>query len=157
MKRITIILLLTLCLPLVLSSCYHPTESDLAGKTFLRPDEMFTGENGPLFSFSITFYKDGTFQYYETPISSYLGIGEWEFDGDIVTLSENRMGFHKVNRFRVTEDAIYYVADGSDNFMYVGLENGDKFTLCDLEVITDGIMTDGDSEPSENEMKNDEE
>ena len=33
-------------------------------------------------SFSIQINADGTFDYYEGNLSNYIGVGEWELDGD---------------------------------------------------------------------------
>lgn len=102
-------------------------------KTYWYPDPT---ADSSMFDFSITLYEDGTFQYYETPISSYLGRGNWLREGDLITISDTRTVLNDdgatlracVNRFQIVGDELHYLAQGSDNFTYVKLEDGAVFT-----------------------------
>lgn len=41
--------------------------------------------------FSISINADGTFQYYEGALSSYIGMGKWSFNNNKITLSDEGM------------------------------------------------------------------
>ena len=78
--------------------------------------------------FAITVRDDGTFTYYEGMLSSHLGNGTWAVSGDILTLTD-RKGAEpvRVNRFRMEGDDLVFLAEGSDNFLYVQLSEGERF------------------------------
>ena len=75
--------------------------------------------------------EKSTYEYYETLVSSFIGIGEYSVDGDILKIVDERPGVdspHKcVNLFRIEEDRLVFIGEGSDNFMYIKLEDGDVF------------------------------
>ena len=78
--------------------------------------------------FTITVRDDGTFNYYEGPLSSYLGNGTWAVSGDILTLTDLTGAEPvRVNRFRMEGDDLVFLAEGSDNFLYVQLSDGEMF------------------------------
>lgn len=85
--------------------------------------------------FGIQLYEDGGFTYYAGSFSSYVGYGSWELDKDTLILKENAdwKGYSKVFRFKVDENSLSYIAEGSDNFMYVTVSDGEKFTESSLE------------------------
>ena len=80
------------------------------------------GFGGP---FTIALYPDGTFQYYEGYLSSYIGFGTWEMDGNLLTLREHDYGL--VNHFTITPEGLVFQAEGSDNFFYKEVAEGDRF------------------------------
>ncbi len=65
--------------------------------------------------------------------SSHLAIPEkcsWVLNDGILALTEKRYNDEPmVNYFRVEEDCLVYQAEGSDNFIYTKVEDGDKFFL----------------------------
>ena len=69
--------------------------------------------------------ESGMFQYYETPVSSYIGIGVFTLDGDILTMDDS----YRVNRFRMEDERLIWLAEGSDNFWFVKLTDGATFSL----------------------------
>ncbi len=121
-KRIAALLCLMLLLPLV--SCGRGAE-DVAGKTFVYEKEGFYGK------FTITLRTDGTFTYYEGYASSYIGMGEWTVDGDLLILSEGMptlTGSRTVtNRFEIGNGKLIWRAEGSDNFSRVKVKDGEAF------------------------------
>ena len=86
------------------------------------------GFGGP---FTIALYPDGTFQYYEGYLSSYIGFGTWEMDGNLLTLREHDYGL--VNHFTITPEGLVFQAEGSDNFFYKEVAEGDRFLGPPLE------------------------
>ncbi|MBQ7360007.1 MAG: hypothetical protein IJW63_07930 [Lachnospiraceae bacterium] len=89
--------------------------------------------------FHISINKDGTFSYYESMLSSYIGIGTWSVDGDILTLKEDEdfcYGF--VHRFKIDGEDILFIEEGSDNFIYIKVKDGERFTGKKLMAIDDG-------------------
>lgn len=87
--------------------------------TYSRINEGFSG----LDEFSITLNQDGTFSYYETMISSYFGLGNYTFEDGIVTLHDGDKTF----RFRYFLGGLQYIAEGSDEFTYIKLADGEMF------------------------------
>lgn len=84
--------------------------------------------------FIITLYSDGTFQYYEGTLSSYIGMGTWTIDENNITcLKDNVMHksdgseFIRTNYFYSIGNEMRWIAEGSDNFLYVTVKDGEKF------------------------------
>ena len=110
---------------------------DIAGKTYLYDGEGFGG------GFTITLYEDGTFTYYEGMLSSYIGDGTFVLDGDTVVMTDDGPGgYGFVNHFRRDGDDLVFVEQGSDNFVYVKVKDGEKFS-CTGEAFKQNDGTDG--------------
>jgi len=136
MKKTALLLALVLCLTLF-SACGAPEQSytaeDIAGKRYVYAGEGFASD------FTLSLYADGTFQYYEGMLSSYIGMGAWTLNGDVLTIKDGSMGrlqpdgtweyYNRVNRFRVEKDRLVWLAEGSDNFLYVDVEDGEAFLV----------------------------
>ena len=90
------------------------------GKTFVNEKDGIGGQ------FTISFNKDGTYSYYEGSLSSYAGGGTWTISDDMVILVESTSG--KKNKLRADGKDLVYIADGSDNFYYIHVKDGEKFT-----------------------------
>ena len=76
--------------------------------------------------FVLTLFPDGTFQYYEGALSSYIGTGNWNREGDILTIYDK---MYLKNQFRVDGDALVFLAEGSTNFTYIEVADGERFYL----------------------------
>ena len=105
-----------------------PTEriisTDIAGKTYVYENE------GSMGNFTINLYDDGTFTYYEGLASSYFGVGSWQMDGSIVTLTDDEeLGFPLINKFIMDGDDLVFTEQDSSNFIYVKVEEGERFHL----------------------------
>ena len=123
MKKI--IILMSLLLSFSLFSCSKSDEVaayNVGGNTYVWEKEGFGGD------FTITLNEDGTYEYYVGYLSSYIGMGNWEVRNDVLTLTESG-GYDITFLFTVKEKEIVYIADGSDEFAYVTVENGDRFIL----------------------------
>ena len=84
--------------------------------------------------FIITLCSDGTFQYYEGALSSYIGIGMWTIDENNLTcLKDNEMHsidgtpYVRTNYFYSVGNQLEWIAEGSDGFLYVDVEDGAVF------------------------------
>ncbi len=93
----------------------------LAG-TYRYEGEGFGGD------FTITLNADGTYTFYEGPLSSYLGAGTWNTWYNAVYMTEDEeTGYDLSFMFGVENDALIYIAMGSDEFIYVKVSDGERF------------------------------
>ena len=77
--------------------------------------------------FCITIHSDGTFYYYEGGLSSYIGIGDWTIDGDMLCIDDSSVYRDHIHYFKVSENQLTFVAEGSNNFIYVRVSDGERF------------------------------
>ena len=133
MKRfITLGLILILVMTLI--GCNNnttQTNTALLGEVYIYEKGGFGGFEGDNFVISIR--NDGTWTYTEGMASSHLADPEkcsWTLEDGILALTEKRYNdVEMVNYFRVEGDSLVYQAEGSDNFIYTKVEDGDKFNL----------------------------
>ena len=97
-----------------------PKNTSIAG-TYRYEGEGFGGD------FTITLNADGTYTFYEGPLSSYMGMGTWTVVDDVVRMTEGDAGFDLSFTFGVEEDALIYRSAGSNAFPYVALTDGVRF------------------------------
>ena len=93
--------------------------------------------------FIITLNANGTYTFYEGALSSYMGAGTWDVYDNSVSLTEGEGGFDLSFMFGVEENALVYLAAGSDAFVYVKLQDGERFmkqTVMKVSV-SDGMHT----------------
>ena len=128
MKRtaFAIALFAVLAVALLLQGC-NVEDVDVAGKTYVYTGETVSGGFGGEF-FTIDINEDGTFEYYEGPLSSYFGIGEWSLTNNVLTLHEQIGDRNASNSFRVKGGSLIFIENGSDNFTHVTVKNGERFT-----------------------------
>lgn len=120
-KRLCLLLSL-----LALAGCgRHPEAAELAGKTYRYEKSGFGGD------FTITLEEDGSFTYYEGSLSSYIGIGTWTLEGDILCITDEGAGKSWKNYFRAEKDALTFREEGSENFLYLKVADGEKFTVTE--------------------------
>lgn len=94
----------------------------IVNKTFVYEKDGFGGE------FTIQINDDGTFCYYEGLLSSYIGIGIWILDNDILVLSDDdSREYPRVNRFEVKDGDLVFLSKDSSNFLYVNVADGERF------------------------------
>ena len=93
---------------------------DIDGKIYVYEGDGFGGD------FIISIYDDGTFSYSVGPLSSYIGYGAWTLENNTVTITEHS---GTTNVFKVRGGRLVFEADGSDNFTYVKLDDGARFTV----------------------------
>lgn len=74
----------------------------VAGKRYTYSGEPFSKlEDG--YDFTITIDDDGTYTYYESLLSSYIGHGEWSVADDVVKLADDT-GVEITNYFLIDGD-----------------------------------------------------
>ncbi len=123
-KKSLLLCISLLTLALLFTSCSNtPRKEDLFGKIFFYEKEGFGG------NFFITVQDDGTFTYYEGALSSYLGFGSWTLEGDLLTLTDTVREDHpRVFCFRFTGNELIFIAEKSDEFTFVKVADGERFT-----------------------------
>ena len=96
-------------------------------RIYYYTENTIDGNN--IIDFSISLEPDGTFSWYETPYSSFIGMGKYEINDGILTLinDEEMTGNSDENRFRIKDEKLYFIEDGSSNFPNVKLEDGAEF------------------------------
>ncbi len=100
---------------------------DVAGRVYTYTGETFGGMDFD--SFTISINEDGTYSYYESMLSSYIGFGKWSVEGDILTLTEDdKIGYPFVYYFKIDGEDILYIEEGSSNFIYTDVKDGERFT-----------------------------
>ena len=132
-------LLLTVLVPLLMFvSCDtgKPNETESEPVKAVDSDEISgfyyrMNDNG-FDSFSITLYDDGTYTYYETMVSSHIGHGTYTVDKNLITLTDNQIptlsgASQYTFKFEYRDGKLFFLADRSDQFMYVHLPDGAVF------------------------------
>ena len=104
---------------LFLASC--SSDDVQTDSTYVYDGEGFGG------AFTISINEDGSFSYYEGILSSYIGHGEWEIEHKILTISDGVSS----NKFKMRGNELVFVEEGSTNFMFVKLKDGDRFIKTD--------------------------
>ena len=121
MRKYTIFALM-LVFALISVGCGNPSvqPSDIADKTYVYEKDGFGGY------FTITLNSDGSFQYYEGLLSSYIGKGSWELEGNALTLSDDR---NAINYFTVENGKLVFQETDSSNFLYVTVSDRENFLV----------------------------
>jgi|GEM_PF-2350360 len=102
--------------------------SAIAGKIFAYEKE---GAGGYC---TLSFNENGRFLYSPGKLSSYMGGGDWKIDGDTVSL----IGMlDKTIYLKITDDTLVYIAEGSDEFPYMDIKDGEKFGIYRPEISSD--------------------
>lgn len=94
--------------------------ASIAG-TYKFEGEGFGGD------FTITLNADGTYEFYEGPLSSYMGMGTWNACDDVIHMTEGNAGFALSFTFGVEDNVLIYLSAESDAFPYVALSDGARF------------------------------
>ncbi len=89
----------------------------VAGKTFVYENDGIGGD------FTIDINADGTFTYSEGALSSYYGTGNWTIEDTTLTLVDEML----TNKFEIQKGKLLWKADGSDNFTYIEVSDGEAF------------------------------
>ena len=97
--------------------------SSMNGNQYVWEKKVFVGD------FVIALNDDHTYQCYGGSLHScYDSIGTWTNEDGIIVMTESS-GYDNVFRFKLTEEGLIYIAEGSSKFMYVDVTDGDRFLL----------------------------
>ena len=96
--------------------------------------------------FTLKLNSDGTFSYYEGMLSSYIGTGEWEYDGSTVVLIDNTFEDERHTCFTFDGNSLVFIKDSSDRFIYVDLANGTRFIRQELTEETEAFTEESNSD-----------
>ena len=111
-----------------ISSTTSTDNSVIAGKIFAYEKE---GAGGYC---TLSFNENGRFLYSPGKLSSYMSGGDWKIDGDTVSL----IGMADKNIYlKITDDTLVYIAEGSDEFPYMDIKDGEKFGIYRPEISSD--------------------
>lgn len=119
------LLLLFSVLIITLSACSEPKNPDAPIGKYIYEGEGFGGD------FTLTIKADGTFNYYEGWLSSYIATGEWTLDKNILCLKDE--GYPFTNYFEVKDDQLVFIEEESSNFLYMDIKDGENFNFVESE------------------------
>ena len=105
----------------MIDAIFQREKMDAVAGTYKYDGEGFGGD------FTITLNADGTYAFYEGPLSSYMGMGTWYTAYDAVYMNEGDAGFDLSFMFGVEGNSLIYLARGSDAFPYVELPDEARF------------------------------
>ena len=126
MKRISTLLLVLALLLCMLGGCGKDTDDGYDTAHPLHGCYIYGDHEQNFMNFQLTLLENGRFTYYATPLSSYIGAGNYTVEGNVITMTDEG-GYDIVNRFRFENGKLVFIEEGSSNFMYVPLEDGDAF------------------------------
>ena len=93
--------------------------------TYVRDAGGFGGD------FAVTLNQDGTFSYYAGLLSSYIGMGTWTQEDGVVCLADEGLkdsaGIRR-HYFTLEDGDLIFRAEGSAAFMYLDVEDGERFS-----------------------------
>ena len=104
---------------LILRADGETIEEDICG-IYVYEGEGFGG------NFTIIVNNDGSYSFYEGPLSSYMGEGSWVREQGSIILNEEN-GRNLINYFAAGNDVLVFIERGSDNFPYIHLPDGARF------------------------------
>lgn len=126
MKRYFAILSALMLFVLFITGCTEQKrEKSVADKIYTYAGEAFSGIESD-YAFTITINDDGTYSYYESLLSSYIGTGEWSVSAEVLTLSDDT-GVEIINYFLIDGDDLVFIEENSANFIYVKVKDGERF------------------------------
>lgn len=101
------------------AACGQPGQNP-AGK-YLYEKDGFGGK------FIIRLNEDGTFTYDLGSLSSYIGMGTWSLEDDLICMTDgNTLGYQNYFRFNGDGELVFQ-EEGSTNFMHVEVAQGERF------------------------------
>ena len=125
-KNIYLIIIVTIVLVVIIAGITIKnvkSNDDVANKIYTYTEEGFGGD------FTITIRDDGTASFYEGYLSSYIGEGTWKIENGMLYLNDSTFK----NIFKVHDNDLEFIEEGSMNFPYVKVKNGEKFIGKPLE------------------------
>lgn len=124
-KHATILYILMLFVLFITGCTEQESNISVAEKTYTYLGEPLS-ELDNICAFTITINNDGTYSYYESPISSYIGSGKWSVSQNILKLSDDT-NLDITNYFLIDGDDLIFIEENSTNFTYVKVKDGERF------------------------------
>ena len=123
MEKLTAFIM-CISLALLISACGKNSETSLKPGIYT----LQNAEKNVPGDFTITIYDDGTFQYYETPVSSYIGMGHYSIEKNVLTLKEDEAGCTgDINCYQISDGNLLFIDSASENYHFVPLQDGALF------------------------------
>ncbi len=109
------------------------TIEDYVDRCYVR----VTNEGLP-WDMSVSIYSNGTFQYNPPPISSIIfRPGTWTVEGDVFVLYSEQLG---TNYLRMEDGNLVFIEEGSSNFTYANLGDGEVLERGEVDVPLSDIV-----------------
>ncbi len=86
-----------------------------------------SNENPMFYTAGLLINDDGTFSFFPSVISSYMGVGTWETDGECIIFNDRGMGDNRKIVFLFDGGNLFFDADKSYQDSMWGLSDGAKF------------------------------
>lgn len=143
----------------VVCVCFMTNPKTDAGNNAVRVGKYVCEIPGVGGDFSIVINADGTFQYYEGAISSYIGTGRWTYNDDKITLKdEGLQSSIREYHFDYEDGILIFRKNDSSEFTYVKAEDKTRFFLLQNDQdhifsVNDG-MPDSDNKQVDNTDNN---
>ena len=149
MKKLCFLILFVTVIFLTFSSCDVGGVVDLVGKSIFGEDATgieniediygtYARQNDNTLKdyFTITLNSDGTFSYYATMFSSYIGRGSYTVEGNVITLVDDHIPTLSGSAtckflFEYRDGKLIYLASQSDAFMYINPPEGAEFVKAE--------------------------
>ncbi len=122
------IIFISLFACIVVAVCFltNPQKKEIVYGTYVKTDVT---DDPMLYWSGLTINEDGTFSFSPSMISSYIGTGTWETEGDYVIFSDIGMGDVRKEFFRYFDGNLYYVKDMSAANSMWGLADETEYVL----------------------------
>ena len=124
-KCIVLLCTLLLFVPALTGCAEQKGKNSVAGKIYTYSGKPFSELESDE-AFTITINDDGTYSYYESLLSSYIGNGKWSVADGVLTLSDDSRP-EIVNYFKIDGEDLVFLEEGSTNFLYVKVKDGERF------------------------------
>lgn len=125
MKRMIVFALMLIFILTSAGCASKGSDVSVADKMYIYEHDGHGGE------FKIVIYEGGKFLYYEGALSDHIGIGVWITVDSVISLFENGED-GRVNHFEFDGETLKFIEEGSSNFAYVTLEEGDTFNASPI-------------------------
>ncbi len=99
----------------------------------IKGDPMF-------YTSGILINEDGTFSFSPSVISSYMGVGTWEKDGEYIVFNDRGMGDVRKQVFRYNDGKLYYNAGESAINSMWGLSDNTEFVYRDYTTLLEWAL-----------------
>jgi len=107
-------------------------------------------ENPMFYTSGLVINEDGTFSFSPSVISSYLGTGTWETDGEYVIFNDRGMGDNRKIVFLSDNGNLIFDADRSDPNSMWGLSDGAEFIYRDKTSLLEYLVNNNEGEEETN-------